>query len=39
MNICQQMKERRSEYMILMIMTDGMIHDKAEVIDLLVACG
>ena len=33
------MKVEQKEYMILMILTDGVIHDKEEVKDLLVKCG
>lgn len=33
------MKNQVKEYMILLILTDGIIHDKEEVKDLLVKCG
>jgi ligand-binding SRPBCC domain-containing protein len=33
------MKQEQKEYMILLILTDGVIHDKKEVKDLLVKCG
>lgn len=39
MKECQQMKQEKKEYMILLIMTDGAIHDTEEVMDLLVKCG
>ena len=39
MAVCENMKVEQKEYMILMIMTDGVIHDKEEVKDLLVKCG
>lgn len=39
MNVCQGMKRDVKEYMILLILTDGVIHDKEEVKDLLVKCG
>ena len=39
MGVCQSMKNETKEYMVLMIMTDGIIHDKEEVKDLLVKCG
>ena len=39
MNVCLRMKEERKEYMILLVLTDGNIHDKEEVFDLLVKCG
>lgn len=39
MNVCQGMKSEVKEYMILLILTDGIIHDKDDVKDLLVKCG
>lgn len=39
MNVCQNMKNETRDYMILMILTDGIIHDKEEVKNLLVQCG
>lgn len=39
MEVCKQMKQEQKEYMILLILTDGVIHDKEEVKDLLVKCG
>lgn len=33
------MKKDLKEYMILLILTDGIIHDKEDVKDLLVKCG
>lgn len=39
MNVCENMKNDIKEYMILLILTDGIIHDKEEVKDLLVKCG
>lgn len=38
MAVCQKMKDDCKEYMILLILTDGVIHDKDEVKDLLVKC-
>jgi hypothetical protein len=35
---CQDFKTMGTHYMILFILTDGEIHDKQEVIDLLVQC-
>jgi len=39
MAVCENMKQEVKEYMILLILTDGVIHDKDEVKDLLVKCG
>ena len=39
MTTCHKMKDQRKEYMILLILTNGVIHDKEEVKDLLVKCG
>ena len=39
MGVCKSMQAETKEYMVLMIMTDGIIHDKEEVKDLLVKCG
>ena len=39
MQVCKSMKDEVKEYMILLILTDGIIHDKEEVMDLLVKCG
>lgn len=39
MGVCEQMKKDLKEYMILLILTDGIIHDKEDVKDLLVKCG
>ena len=39
MPVCAGMREEVKEYMILLILTDGIIHDKEEVKDLLVRCG
>ena len=39
MAVCENMKVEQKEYMILLILTDGVIHDKEEVKDLLVKCG
>lgn len=39
MTVCQRMKAEVKDYMILLILTDGVIHDKEEVKDLLVQCG
>lgn len=39
MSVCESMKTEVKEYMILLILTDGIIHDKEEVKDLLVKCG
>jgi hypothetical protein len=39
MAVCENMKREVKEYMILLILTDGVIHDKEEVKDLLVKCG
>jgi hypothetical protein len=38
MKVCYAMKEQCKDYMILLIMTDGIIHDKDEVKNLLVKC-
>ena len=38
MNQCRDYKRMGTHYMILFILTDGEIHDKAEVIDLLIEC-
>lgn len=38
MNVSQMMKNETKDYMILMILTDGIIHDKEEVKNLLVKC-
>lgn len=35
---CEDYKRLGTHYMILFILTDGEIHDKAEVIDLLIQC-
>jgi hypothetical protein len=39
MKVCKNMKQEQKEYMILLILTDGVIHDKENVKDLLVKCG
>ena len=39
MSVCQKMKNEIKEYMILMILTDGVLNDKNEVKNLLVKCG
>ncbi len=36
---CEGMKNNMQEYMILLILTNGIINDKEEVKDLLVKCG
>nr|BAJ93261.1 predicted protein [Hordeum vulgare subsp. vulgare]BAK01512.1 predicted protein [Hordeum vulgare subsp. vulgare] len=38
MEQCEEFKRSGTHYMILFILTDGEIHDRAEVIDLLVQC-
>lgn len=38
MNVCQNMKNQIKDYMILLILTDGIIHDKDEVKNLLIQC-
>lgn len=38
MDQCRDYKRMGTHYMILFILTDGEIHDKAEVIDLLIEC-
>ena len=39
MKVSLEMKKGQKDYMVLLILTDGMIHDKDEVKDLLVKCG
>jgi hypothetical protein len=39
MAVSKRMRDEVKEYMILLILTDGVIHDKEEVKDLLVKCG
>ena len=39
MKQCEEMKKKKKEYMILLILTDGEIWDKDDVIDLLVESG